>query len=224
MEAVPKVRIGRLPSDDDTCGWVRTLAPRNRPIRRLCGRMSADWVVIGAGYTGLAAARRLSAHFPQQSIVVVDAQRAGESAAGRNSGFAVEISPSPNKITGPAEQAYGRSYRLNMLGLSILREQVREHAIACDWREIGKYQSAAETHHFDRLDTFASHLAELGIPHAILDRDALAARLGTRHYGRAVHTQQTALVQPAALARGLAVALTKDVARCVESPGLRRLH
>ena len=214
------MRVGRLPSDDDTCGWVRTLPARARPVRWASGHLDADWVIVGAGFTGLAAARRLAMHYPGQSIVVVDAQRVGESAAGRNSGFAVEVSPSPNAIAGPAEKIYGRSYRLNSLGLGLLRDQVREHAIACDWQEAGKYQAAAAAHHDARLDAFAGHLAELAVPHAVLDREALRVRLGTGHYRRAVHTRQTVLVQPAALVRGLAFNLPANVTLLEESPVL----
>ncbi|MCL4767974.1 MAG: FAD-binding oxidoreductase [Hyphomicrobiaceae bacterium] len=212
-------KIGLLPDDDDTCGWVRLLPPR-MDVRRVAGRRSFDWAVVGAGYTGLAAARRLAEHFPGQSIALVEAQRAGEGAAGRNSGFAVEISPSPIQHVVSAQATYGRSYRLNRFGQDLLRRLVEKHAIACDWREAGKYQSAAEEHHFDRLDAFARHLDELGIPHQVLDGEALAARLGTRHYRRAVHTRQTVLVQPAALTRGLALCLPKNVELLEESPVL----
>lgn len=89
-------KVGLLPYDDDTCGWVRLLPPRKN-VRRVEGRMSFDWAVVGAGYAGLAAARRLAEHFPEHSIAVIDAQRAGEGAAGRNSGFAIEIGPSDRK-------------------------------------------------------------------------------------------------------------------------------
>ncbi|MFZ4808387.1 MAG: NAD(P)/FAD-dependent oxidoreductase [Hyphomicrobiaceae bacterium] len=218
------MRVGRLPSDDDTCGWVRTLPPRTRPVRSAAGALDADWVIVGAGYTGLAAARRLATLHPGHAILVVDAQRAGESAAGRNSGFAVEISPSPNVSDAPAARIYGRSYRLNTFGLEILRDLVRAHDIDCDWREVGKYQSAAEAHHEGRLDTFARHLAELEIPHAVLDREALSTRLGTSHYRRAVHTRQTVLVQPAALTRGLAFNLPANVTLLEESPLLAIEH
>ncbi len=212
-------KIGLLPDDDDTCGWVRVLPPR-KDVRRVAGRQSYDWAVVGAGYTGLAAARRLAEHHPDKSIAVIDAQRAGEGAAGRNSGFAVEISPSPNpKVVSP-QATYGRSYRINRFGQSLLRQLVEKHQIACDWRESGKYQSAAEEHHFGRLDAFAQHLEALGIPHEVLGKDELAARLGTRHYGRAVHTKQTVLVQPAALTRGLALNLPANVTLLEESPVL----
>lgn len=212
-------KIGLLPDDDDTCGWVRVLPPR-KDVRRVAGRISFDWAVVGAGYTGLAAARRLAEHHPDQTIAVIDAHRAGEGAAGRNSGFSVEVSPSPNPNVVSAEATYGRSYRVNRFGQDQLRELVKKHRIDCDWREAGKYQSAAEQHHIGRLDAFARHLEDLGIPHDVLDRDELATRLGTRHYRRAVHTKQTVLVQPAALTRGLALSLPDNITLLEESPVL----
>ena len=48
-------------------------------------------VVIGAGYTGLAAARRLAELQPQEPILVLDASSAGEGSAGRNSGFLINL-------------------------------------------------------------------------------------------------------------------------------------
>ncbi|KDD99224.1 FAD dependent oxidoreductase domain protein [Bordetella bronchiseptica SBL-F6116] len=53
----------------------RTAAPARRHFKSL---------VIGAGYTGLAAARRLAELQPQDQVLVVDATVAGEGSAGRN--------------------------------------------------------------------------------------------------------------------------------------------
>ena len=86
-------RVAQLPRNDETCGWANLLPPRPRPVRRVAGSMHFDWAIVGAGYAGLAAARRIAELAPGQSIAVIDAGRAGEGAAGRNSGFAVEISP-----------------------------------------------------------------------------------------------------------------------------------
>ncbi len=40
-------------------GWYAVL-PQPAPAKRLKGQQVADWVVVGAGVTGLAAARRLA--------------------------------------------------------------------------------------------------------------------------------------------------------------------
>ena len=53
--------ISSLPNNDASNGWNRILPPRS-PRPPLQGRNRADWVVIGAGFAGLAAARRLYDH------------------------------------------------------------------------------------------------------------------------------------------------------------------
>jgi len=51
-------------------------------------------VVLGAGFTGLAAVRQLALHHPDDEIILVEAQEVGFGASGRNSGFAIGL-PQP---------------------------------------------------------------------------------------------------------------------------------
>ena len=61
------MKIDRLPRDDKTNGWSAILPPREaRPA--LKGDVAADWIVLGAGYAGLAAARRLAENEPDASV------------------------------------------------------------------------------------------------------------------------------------------------------------
>ena len=70
-------------------GWYAIL-PRPAPANRLKGRQTADWVVVGAGVTGLAAARRLAELAPEARIILLDQYRVGFGASGRNSGFIID--------------------------------------------------------------------------------------------------------------------------------------
>ena len=69
----------RLPNDDATNGWSAILPPRT-PRPALLGDVAADWLVLGAGFAGLAAARRLAELRPHAHIVVVDAGTVGNNA------------------------------------------------------------------------------------------------------------------------------------------------
>ena len=75
--------------NDDGCSWINDLDRRSN-IKTLDKDKSCDWLIIGAGYTGLSAARKLSELHPNQKIIIVDAQLAGEGASGRNSGYLVD--------------------------------------------------------------------------------------------------------------------------------------
>ena len=78
--------------NDTSCSWINDLSRRSN-IKTLDKDKSCDWLIIGAGYTGLSAARKLSELHPNQKIIIVDAQLAGEGASGRNSGYLVDTTP-----------------------------------------------------------------------------------------------------------------------------------
>ena len=75
--------------NDDNCSWINDLNPRSN-IKNLEKNEECEWLIIGAGYTGLSAARKLGQLYPNQKILLVDAQLAGEGASSRNSGYLVD--------------------------------------------------------------------------------------------------------------------------------------
>ena len=75
--------------NDNSCSWVNDLSPRNK-ILTLSSDIDCEWLIVGAGYTGLSAARKLGQLYPNQKILLVDAQLAGEGASSRNSGYLVD--------------------------------------------------------------------------------------------------------------------------------------
>ena len=75
--------------NDKSCSWINDLNKRSN-IKILSNDETCDWLIVGAGYTGLSAARKLSELHPNEKIIIVDAQLAGEGASGRNSGYLVD--------------------------------------------------------------------------------------------------------------------------------------
>ena len=75
--------------NDKNCAWINDLNSRSN-YKILSKNEECDWLIVGAGYTGLSAARKLSELHPNQKIIIVDAQFAGEGASGRNSGYLVD--------------------------------------------------------------------------------------------------------------------------------------
>lgn len=71
------IHVRRLPRDTGPAGWSELLSPMLE-TPSLAGDQNVDWLVIGAGFAGFAAARRLSKNNPSDSIDLLDAVRIGE--------------------------------------------------------------------------------------------------------------------------------------------------
>ena len=69
--------------NDNNCGWIKDLSPRNNVIT-LNKNYECDWLIVGAGYTGLSAARKLAELHPSQKIIITDSKLAGKGASRRN--------------------------------------------------------------------------------------------------------------------------------------------
>lgn len=211
------MKINRLPKDDKTNGWSAVLPARDaKPELR--GDIKADWVVLGAGYAGLAAARRLAENCPDEKIAVIDAGEAGENASGRNSGFAIDL---PHNVGSSLDELEGshRFMRLARMAIDHLENVVETHGIDCDWSRAGKYHTAvSERGTRDVLEPFRKELDALGEPYEWIQKDDLQKRLGSPHFNAAVYTPDCVLMNPAALTRGLADTLPENVTLYENSP------
>ena len=211
------MKIDRLPLDDRTNGWSSIL-PARTPKPALDGDVSADWVVIGAGFAGLAAARRLAVNRPDQKIAVIEAGAAGENASGRNSGFAVDL---PHNVGSSLDELDGshRFMRLARMAIAELDDIIKSQHIDCAWSPIGKYHAAVSARGVKSvLEPFATELDSLGEPFEWVRKPDLVEKVGSTHFTAAIYTPGGALLNPAALTRGLADTLPGNVTLYENSP------
>jgi len=213
-----------LPQDDHTNGWSAILPTRTaRPP--LTGEVHVDWLVIGAGYAGLAAARHLAEQQPQASIALIDAGVVGDNASGRNSGFAIDLPHAAG--FSPEMVAQGKqAIRVNRWALDRLNTLVHANTIACDWQQQGRYHAAVSPAIAERdLRAYGRYLEAWNEPFEWLERAQLRERLGTAYYHAAIYTPGTYLLNPAALARSLFDSLPEQVRRFENSPVMEaQLH
>ena len=203
-------KIDLLPVNDTTNGWSRILPPR-QPAPRLKGEVSADWVVVGAGFAGLSAARRLACNRPHHKVVLLEAHEIGEGASGRNSGFAIDLPHNVSSSLEELEKSHS-TLRLARAAIHVLDTQVNERGIACDWSQPGKYHAAVTGQGVDEvLRPLARELDALGEAYQWVEKDALRDAIGTYHFTRAIFTPGCRLMNPAALTRGLGDSLPGNV-------------
>jgi glycine/D-amino acid oxidase-like deaminating enzyme len=211
----------RLPHNDSSNGWANALTPRvaNTALK---GDHTTEWLVIGAGYAGLAAARRLSENDPDATIALVDACAVGDGASARNSGFVIDL---PHNVGADLDdiEAQRRALRLARAATQELNTLVKIHAIDCQWSHQGQMMAARSAAGAVVLDGFAHGLDALGEPYREMDAESVAFRTGTSYYRRAIQTPGTILMQPAALVRGLADSLPRDQVQLFENTPVKNI-
>ncbi|MER8437217.1 FAD-binding oxidoreductase [Mesorhizobium sp. M1312] len=208
----------RTPADTSMPGWYGILPPPKAP-EVLRGRHKADWLIVGAGFAGLAAARRLSQLVPNERIVLVDAQRVGWGAAGRNSGFMIDL---PHELGG---ENYGGSQdhdrkriRMNRAAIEFSASAADEYGLQRFFLRAGKFHGAATEHGLAVLRDFENHLTGLAEPFERLDGPQLKQITGTDFFIGGTFTPGTVMAQPAGFIRGLAEGLSSRVQLFENSP------
>ncbi|MBL1266509.1 MAG: FAD-dependent oxidoreductase [Halomonas sp.] len=204
------------PSHQRPCGWNAWLAER-QPCPALHGHSKADVVIIGAGYTGFAAASAWQQARPDDCIKILEADQVGEGSPGRNSGFMLEIALANDARPEELE----RMEKLNALSrqtMALLRERVERFGIDCQLERSGTYRAARSTIGQRALSQYEAFLKAAGLSYQTLNGNQLAERIGTRYYTQGIYSPDCYLVQPAALIVGLADSLEAGIELHEHSP------
>lgn len=215
-------RAKSLPRQPGVSGWVAML-PARIPKPALQGRITADVAVIGAGFAGLAAARRLSQLDPTLRVAVLEAGIVGEGPAGRNSGFIIDLphEVSAESLGSDSADHARRDIFKNRAAIALAQGMAEEQGWGHDVLALsGRYsiaRGAAGDHH---LQDYAKQLTGLGEAHRLLDADETARLTGTRSFSSALFTPGTAMIQPADFVRRFADALANPVTVYEQSPVL----
>ena len=196
--------------NDNSCSWVNDLSPRNN-IKILSSDLDCEWLIVGAGYTGLSAARKLGQLYPGQKILLVDAQLAGEGASSRNSGYLVDTTLNDGFTSNKELENYKKKADIYKLGIDTVKRFIKEHQVDCDWNECGKYFASSKQEDRKILENFSDTLSKLGFEHYLLSNEKLKKRLGTNFYNIALHTKGGILLHPGKLVRAMIDTLPDNV-------------
>lgn len=187
------------------------------PFPSLKGEASADVCIIGAGYTGLSAALHCAAR--GLSVVLLDAQRVGWGASGRNGGQVGADQRVDQKML-ETQFGYAHARRLFDLGLAsaaLVKSLVSKHEIDCHLKPGILYVD-----HKDRFaDESRSEVEHLNQKYGyegltFVERDELSKMLGTNRYASATLNRDAAHLHPLSYAFGLAKAAVRAGAEIFE--------
>jgi len=195
--------------NDNSCSWINDLDPRS--YKTLKKNQDCEWLVVGAGYTGLSAARKLGQLFLNQKIILVDAQLAGEGASGRNSGYLVDTTLNDGFTSNKELDSYKKKADIYNLGIQVIKKFIKEYQVDCDWNECGKYFASSKIEDEKILINFSKTLSKLDFEHKILHNQELTKKLGTSFYNIALYTKGGILLHPGKLVRAMIDVLPKNV-------------
>ena len=197
-------------TNDNSCSWINDLNPRTN-IKSLLSNEESDWLIIGAGYTGLSAARKLGQINPNLKIILADAQLAGEGASGRNSGYLVDTTLNDGFTSNKELQNYKKKAGIYSLGIDVVKKFIKEHQVDCDWNESGKYFASSKIEDKKILENFSNTLSKLGFEHSLLQKRELSNGLGTNFYNTGLYTKGGVLLHPGKLVRSMLDVLPSNV-------------
>ncbi|EPA8364621.1 NAD(P)/FAD-dependent oxidoreductase [Vibrio fluvialis] len=216
------IKVKKLPIDKGVAAWNAILGEQ-ASYPNVDKNCTYDWVVVGAGFTGLAAARRLTqlvGH--KERIAVLDASRLAHGPAGRNSGFMIDLPHELNSETysGGMEDDL-RKIKLNRAAIQFAKELAAEYEFDPKiFDPCGKVTAACTEKGSKHIHAYAKHLEALNEHHDLLSAAYLKQWTGTDFYTEGLFTPGAVMIQPAAFIHKSAAALQDKVDIYENSPVL----
>ena len=205
--------------------WYAASAKPLPPQPALAGDIDADVCILGAGYVGLSAALELAE--AGYRVVVLEAERIGWGASGRNGGQVL-----PGFGCGEAKLAAlvglddaRKLFDWSCEGVSLIHERRDRHGIDCDWRQ-GHATVAIKPRQVVELQAWQRELEnDYRYPMVWWDRGQLRAQLDSTRYLGGLYDANAGHLHPLKYAVGLGRAALAAGVRIFEaSPVLRMAH
>ncbi|HEV8201367.1 MAG TPA: FAD-binding oxidoreductase [Candidatus Polarisedimenticolia bacterium] len=183
--------------------FIDRLPERAAPLR---GEERAALAIVGGGLTGLATALAVRERFPQRRIVLLEADRCGTGASGRNGGMAL-TGTSLDLDDLEARLGFDRARRVNAWlarGLALLRERAQQSGAAAAVQTTGTLSLARTARHLRAQRRRLEVYRRFGVEAEWLEGPAFERTLRSPLYRAAFHVPgQAALVDPWRLVTGL---------------------
>ena len=206
-----------MPTAPHIHSWYADTATPHPPHPPLEGEETCDVCVVGGGYTGLMTALELAEH--GFDVILLEAQRVGWGASGRNGG---QVITGYNKPMSTIERWVGRddARRLWDLGeeaKTLLADRVERHAIACDLTWGFVYAAVKPRHMADVADLDGEMRGRYGYDRILtLDRATVREHVNSDAYIGGLHDSGSGHLHPLNYALGLARAASSAGVRVFE--------
>ena len=187
-------------------------------------RERVDVVVIGAGYTGLSAARTVAR--AGASVAVFEKHALGDGASARNGGQVLTgLKPGAGELVARFGRQRARTlFAASLDAISVLESLIRDEQVPCDYERVGHLEAAAKASHFEHFKTEQDLLAREFNHHVdLVPRSLQDTELGSACYHGLLVDPRSAAIHPVKYLYGLARAATAAGARIHEHTPVTRV-
>ena len=170
------------------------------------GANATDVCIVGAGFTGISTALTLAER--GYKVAVVEANRVGWGASGRNGGQLIGgLSGEPRLVQHHGREIADLIWGLGWRGHDIVHERVARYDIPCDLKD-GYLDVAIKPRHMTDLREYYEELQRRDFPyeHRLLDAEELQSLIGTDAYIGGLLNMRNGHLHPLNLCIGLAQA------------------
>jgi len=184
-----------------------------------------DVAVIGAGFTGLSAARTLARR--SAKVAVLESETIGWGASARNGGMVLtgmKLGPT-QLISKYGRELTQRMYAASLASMDCVEKIVEEERIDCDFCRCGHLEVACKQKHFDDYALQAEIVArEFNHTLRVVQKDDLSSEIGSTIYYGGMVDEVSAGCNPARYVAGLARAAIKAGAEIFEHARVQTVH
>jgi len=197
---------------------------RPPPCPPLQGRIGADVCVVGGGYAGLSSAIELADR--GFSVVVLEAQRIGWGASGRNGGQAIVGfgAEGEHAIERQCDQDVAKAtWDASVEGIHLLRERIAQWEIDCDYMP-GYLTLAGREGKVRDLEKWARHTSDTyGYALEWIPRGGLPEYVGSDRFWAGTYDRASGHLHPLKYCLGLAEAAREKGVRMFENSAAHRM-
>ena len=193
-----EINVKRLPKDPGPPAW-RNILPKQKRYSKLEKRTNSEWLIVGGGFAGLSAAKRLCETTNTDKIILIEASEIAAGPAGRNSGFMIDL---PHELgSGSYQDTIERDklhVKLNRYALDFAKKASDEYempkeAVESSGRINGVVNKTGEKHNLE----YAKHLQKLGEKFNKLSKSDMIDITGSSFYESGLYMPGCLMLQPA---------------------------
>ena len=201
----------KLPKNPGVTGWKEIL-PKRKINPKLSDHINADYLIIGGGFAGLSAARRINQINKEAKIAVLEACEIGEGPAGRNSGFMIDLphNLASDDYLGSLEKDREQTL-INRSAIEFAKSASEEYEMPPEAIQlVGKTNAAASEKGMKFNTEYAKHLDKTSESYKMLNAEEMKDLTGIDYYMNGLWTPGTAMLQPALYIQSLADGVTQN--------------